>query len=42
MPCKARYRHELKYPIGPADYLAIRQRLRPLMGPDEPAGPDGR
>ena len=42
MPCKARYRHELKYPIGPADYLAIRQRLRPVMRPDEHAGPDGR
>ena len=39
MPCKARYRHELKYPIGPADYLAIRQRLRPVMRPDEHAGP---
>ena len=36
------YRHELKYQIGPAEYFAIRQRLRPVMKADEHAGPDGR
>ena len=36
------YRHELKYQIGPAEYYAIRQRLRPVMKADEHAGPDGR
>ena len=36
------YRHELKYPIAYADYLAIRQRLRPVMRPDGHAGADGR
>lgn len=36
------YRHELKYVIGTADYLAIRQRLRPVMKPDPHAGADGR
>ncbi|WWR17049.1 polyphosphate polymerase domain-containing protein [Lachnospiraceae bacterium JLR.KK008] len=36
------YRHELKYRIGPADYFAIRQRLRPVMKPDEHAGADGQ
>ena len=30
-----RYRHELKYRISLADYYAIRQRLRPVMKPDE-------
>lgn len=28
------YRHELKYRISYADYLALRQRLRPVMRPD--------
>ena len=28
------YRHELKYPIGTADYLALRSRLRPFMERD--------
>ena len=42
MPCKELYRHELKYQISFADYLAIRQRLRPVMKPDEHVRPDGR
>lgn len=36
------YRHELKYQIDHADYLAIRQRLRPVMAPDEHVQKDGR
>lgn len=36
------YRHELKFRISMADYLAIRQRLRPVMKPDEHARKDGR
>ena len=36
------YRHELKYPISFSDYLAIRQRLRPVMTPDEHVLSDGR
>ena len=36
------YRHELKYAITPADYLALRQRLRMVMKPDPHAGADGR
>ena len=36
------YRHELKYQIGVADHLALRQRLRPVMRSDVPAGADGR
>jgi hypothetical protein len=36
------YRHELKYQIGIADYLAIRQRLRPVAKSDSHTGPDGR
>ena len=39
---QAVYRHELKYPISIADYLAIRQRLRPVMRPDSHTGADGR
>jgi len=35
------YRHELKYPIGYADYLAIRQRVRTVMRLDKHVGPDG-
>ena len=37
-----RYRHELKYQIHYADYLAVRQRLRQVMKPDGHAGADGR
>ena len=36
------FRHELKYRIRPADYYAIRQRLRPVMKPDEHTRADGR
>ncbi len=36
------YRHELKFPIGFGEYLALRQRLRPVMKPDPHAGADGR
>ncbi len=36
------YRHELKYSISYADYLALRQRLRPVMKPDPHTGADGR
>ena len=42
MPCKEMYRHELKYQISFSDYLAIRQRLRPVMKPDEHVRSDGR
>ena len=35
------YRHELKYPIGPAEYHALRQRLRTVMKRDSHAGADG-
>ena len=42
MPCKELYRHELKYPICFSDYLAIRQRLRPVMAPDRHVRADGR
>lgn len=42
MPNKKAFRHELKYQITMADYLAIRQRLRPVMKPDDHAKEDGR
>ena len=35
-------RHELKYPVSLAAYLALRQRLRPVMQRDPHAGADGR
>ena len=35
------YRHELKYQIGPADYHALRQRLRAVMKCDPHTGADG-
>ena len=35
------YRHELKYPIGFSDYLALRQRLGAVMQRDPHAGADG-
>ena len=35
------YRHELKYQISYANYLALRQRLRPVMRQDAHAGADG-
>ena len=36
------YRHELKYQIGPADHLALRQRLKAVMQQDPHTGADGR
>jgi len=39
---KGVYRNELKYKIGIAEYLAIRQRLRPIMKLDSHAGANGR
>ena len=36
------YRHELKYVIGPADRIALSQRLRAVMRRDAHAGADGR
>lgn len=36
------YRHELKYQINFAEYLAIRQKIRPLMKADNHASEDGR
>lgn len=36
------YRHELKYSVSRADYLALRARLRLVMRPDPHAGSDGR
>ena len=35
------YRHELKYQISPADYYALRQRLRAVMKRDPHTGADG-
>ncbi len=37
-----KFRHELKYQISYADYLAIRSRLRAVMKPDSHAGSDGK
>ena len=42
MELTGRYRHELKYPIGTADYLALRQRLGAVMQRDAHVGADGR
>lgn len=36
------YRHELKYSIDMGTYLALRQRLRPVMKPDSHAEAEGR
>lgn len=36
------FRHELKYDIDYGTYLALRQRLRPVMKPDPHTGQDGR
>lgn len=35
------FRHELKYEIDQGTYLALRQRLRPVMKPDPHAGSEG-
>ncbi|MDO4272607.1 MAG: polyphosphate polymerase domain-containing protein [Eubacteriales bacterium] len=42
MQLQGNYRHELKYPVSYADYLAIRQRLRPVMKNDPHTNTDGR
>lgn len=42
MSGKKTYRHELKYQISFSDYLAMRQRLRPVMRSDEHIRADGR
>ena len=36
-----KYRHELKYSITPAEYMALRGRLGVVMQPDPHTGPDG-
>ena len=42
MELTGNYRHELKYAIGPADYLSLRQRLGPVMQRDPHTRADGR
>ena len=42
MELTGKYRHELKYAITSADYLALRQRLRAVMKADPHVGVDGR
>lgn len=42
MELTGNYRHELKYQIGPADHLALRQRLKAVMQQDLHTGADGR
>ena len=42
MELTGNYRHELKYQIGPADHLALRQRLKAVMQQDPHTGADGR
>lgn len=37
-----KYRHELKYKISAADYLSIRQRIKPVMKTDSHADANGR
>ena len=41
MELRGKYRHELKYQVGPADHLALRQRLGTVMQRDPHAGADG-
>ncbi|MBQ8905942.1 MAG: polyphosphate polymerase domain-containing protein [Ruminococcus sp.] len=41
MYASPRYRHELKYEIGTAQYLALRPRLKAVMQPDENVRADG-
>ena len=36
------FRHELKYMIPYSEYLALRERLRPVMLTDPHTGPDGK
>ncbi len=42
MVMNGRYRNERKYAIDYADYLALRQRLRPIMKTDSHVRDDGR
>ena len=42
MELTGNYRHELKYQIGPAAHLALRQRLKAVMQQDLHTGADGR
>ena len=42
MKIPGHYRHELKYAVSFADYLALAQRIKPVMQPDPHAGADGR
>jgi hypothetical protein len=39
---KKNYRHELKYAISYADYVAMRQRLKAVMKPDPHTSEDGK
>ncbi len=41
MELTGKYRHELKYQVGAADHLALRQRLGPIMQRDPHTGPNG-
>ncbi len=41
MPTQGKYRHELKYSITRADYLAIRSRVCAVMKPDSHADANG-
>ena len=41
MELTGKYRHELKYQICYSDYLALRQRLRPVMHSDPHCREDG-
>ena len=42
MELTGNYRHELKYQIGPADHLVLRQRLKAVMQQDLHTSADGR
>ncbi len=42
MEANKQYRHELKYCISHADYLALQARLKHIMNTDPHAGNDGR
>ena len=39
---EGKFRHELKYTIGYADYLALRARLRAVMQPDGHVDEEGK
>lgn len=42
MELNGKYRHELKYKISAADYLSIRQRIRPVMKTDAHSDKNGK